>query len=70
MPQAIRVEAGHEFDNAPQLADLVIGVFGGRPVFLKDVAKVEDGPEDVVSYVRHGWGAAKGFLVRTSTYRR
>jgi len=57
----IRVEAGHPFDNARQLRDLVVGVFDGRPVFLKDVARVEDGPEEVASYVRHGWGPARGF---------
>ena len=38
-----------------------MGVFGGQPVFLKDVAHVEDGPEEVASYVRHGWGPAQGF---------
>ena len=57
----IRVEAGEPFDNARQLRDLVVGVFDGRPVFLKDVANVEDGPEEVASYVRHGWGPARGF---------
>jgi multidrug efflux pump subunit AcrB len=57
----IRVEAGHPFENARQLRDLVVGVFDGRPVFLKDVARVEDGPEEVASYVRHGWGPARGF---------
>ena len=57
----IRVEAGHPFENARQLRDLVVGVFDGQPVFLKDVARVEDGPEEVASYVRHGWGPARGF---------
>ena len=57
----IRVEAGQPFENARQLRDLVVGVFDGRPVFLKDVARVEDGPEEVASYVRHGWGPARGF---------
>jgi multidrug efflux pump subunit AcrB len=57
----IRVEAGQPFDDARQLRDLVVGVFDGRPVFLKDVANVEDGPEEVASYVRHGWGPARGF---------
>ena len=38
-----------------------MGVFDGQPVFLKDVARVEDGPEEVASYVRHGWGPARGF---------
>ena len=59
--QVIRVEAGQPFDDARQLRDLVVGVFDGRPVFLKDVADVEDGPEEVASYVRHGWGPARGF---------
>lgn len=36
-------------------------MFDGRPVFLKDVAKVEDGPEELSNYVRHGWGPARGF---------
>ena len=57
----IRVEAGEPFASARQLKELVIGVSDGRPVFLKDVAKVEDGPEEVASYVRHGWGPARGF---------
>ncbi len=40
---------------------MVVGVFEGRPVFLKDVADVNDGPDEVSSYVRHGWGPARGF---------
>ena len=59
--QVIRVEAGQPFDAARQLTDLVVGVFDGHPVFLKDVADVEDGPGEVASYVRHGWGPARGF---------
>jgi len=59
--QLIRVEAGQPFDDARQLRDLVVGVVDGRAVFLKDVAQVEDGPEEVGSYVRHGWGPARGF---------
>jgi multidrug efflux pump subunit AcrB len=57
----IRVDAGELFNDARQLRELVVGVFDGRPVFLKDVARVEDGPDEVTSYVRHGWGPARGF---------
>lgn len=57
----IRVDAGEPFTDARQLRDLVVGVFDGRPVFLKDVATIEDGPDEVTSYVRHGWGKAHGF---------
>ena len=48
-------------DRPEQLPDLVVGVFQDRPVFLKDVATVSDGPAEVVNYVRHGWGPARGF---------
>ena len=51
-----RVEAGRAFERGAALADLVVGVFGDRPVFLKDVASVVDGADEVTSFVRHGWG--------------
>lgn len=57
----IRVDSGEPFTDARQLRDLVVGVFEGRPVFLKDVAQVEDGPDELSGYVRHGWGPARGF---------
>ncbi|MCC7145447.1 MAG: efflux RND transporter permease subunit [Phycisphaeraceae bacterium] len=59
--ELIRVEAGEPFADARQVRDLVVGVFDDRPVFLKDVAAVEDGPAEVSNYVRHGWGPAAGF---------
>ncbi len=59
--ELVRVEAGEPFTNVAELRDLVVGVFDGRPVFLKDVAQIEDGPDEVANYVRHGWGPARGF---------
>ena len=59
--ELIRVNAGKLFESARQLSGLVVAVFGGRPVFLKDVARVEDGPDEIANYVRHGWGPAHGF---------
>jgi multidrug efflux pump subunit AcrB len=57
----IRVEAGEPFNSAGQVRDLVVGVFDGQPVFLKDAARIDDGPEETGNYVRHGWGPARGF---------
>jgi hypothetical protein len=37
---------------------VVIGASAGRPVFLRDVAAVKDGPEEPASYVRFGSGKA------------
>ncbi|MFN0053585.1 MAG: efflux RND transporter permease subunit [Planctomycetales bacterium] len=62
----LRVEAGRPFENASQLRDLVIGVFDGQLVYLKDVAQVDDGPDETSSYVRHGWGPAQGFTKHES----
>ncbi len=56
-----RVEVGEAFRSARELRELVVGVFDKRPVFLKDVADVVDGPDEVTNYVRHGWGPARGF---------
>ncbi len=58
---ALRVEAGRGVSRPDQLPQLVVGVFEGRPVFLKDIASVRDGPAEIESYVRHGWGPARGF---------
>ncbi len=49
------------------VGELVVGVFDGRPVFLKDVADIVDGPSEVTDYVRHGWGAASTFDKHPST---
>ena len=59
--QVYRVEAGRAFARPEELKELVVAVFENRPVFLKDVATIVDGPEEAVSYVRHGWGPARGF---------
>ncbi|MGD8451007.1 MAG: efflux RND transporter permease subunit [Phycisphaerae bacterium] len=56
-----RVEAGRALERTDELPDLVVGVYGDQPVFLKDVATIEDGPDEVTSFVRHGWGPARGF---------
>jgi multidrug efflux pump subunit AcrB len=58
---SVDVRAGPPVRRAAELDDLVIGVFDERPVMLRDVATVVDGPAEVVSYVRHGRGPAAGF---------
>ncbi len=57
----VEVEVGKPISSASELKELVVGVFGERPVFLKDVAEVVDGPDEIASYVRYGVGPAKGF---------
>ena len=64
---AVMVESGKVLSGSDDLRRLVVGVFNGAPVFLTDVANVVDGPGEVVSYVRHGWGPARGFSERPGT---
>jgi multidrug efflux pump subunit AcrB len=58
---SVRVEAGTAVQSASELPDLVVAVHRDRPVYLKDVCNIVDGPEEITHYVRHGWGPARGF---------
>lgn len=51
----IQVEAGTFFTSLEDLNVVVVGVHGGRPVYLRDVAeKVQDGPSEPDTYVLFG----------------
>ena len=53
--QQIRVEAGNLFRDTQDLEGVVLGVAGGKPVYLRDVAdRIVDGPADPRSYVLFG----------------
>lgn len=52
--QAIALEAGRYLASAKDVAELVVGVSNGNPIFLGNVAKVEDGALPATRYVWHG----------------
>jgi multidrug efflux pump subunit AcrB len=54
----IVVDAGQFLRTADEVANVVVGVYDGRPVYLKDVAEVVDGPEEPANYVWLGSGPA------------
>ncbi|MBI4194963.1 MAG: efflux RND transporter permease subunit [Betaproteobacteria bacterium] len=54
----IQVETGTFFGSAAEIGALVVSRAGGRPVYLSDVARIADGPEQPQHYVRHGTGSA------------
>jgi len=56
--QDVRVEAGKFIADARQLEDLVVGVWNGRPVYMRDVAEIRDGPGEFLDYVRFHRGLA------------
>ena len=53
-----RVQTGGFLTSADQVGDVVVGVSDGRPVYLKDVAQIIDGPQEPVNYVFMGLGPA------------
>ena len=52
------VETGRFLRDAADVEAVVVGVLDYRPVYLRDVAVVEDGGEEPASYVRFGLGPA------------
>ena len=54
----ILVQTGSFLSDANEVKQLVIGVSDGRPVFMRDVAQVQDGADQPSSYVWLGSGPA------------
>ena len=57
--QEYAVETGDFLRSAEDVGAVVVGVSAGRPVFLRDVAEIRDGPEEASSYVLFGSGRGK-----------
>lgn len=58
--RAVAIEAGSFLRDAREVAELVVGVRQGRPVFLQDVASVSDGALPAVRTVWHSEAGAQG----------
>jgi multidrug efflux pump subunit AcrB len=56
--QMLTVETGEYLRTADEVGDLVVGVNAGRPVYLREVARVEAGAAQPNAYVWHTPGAA------------
>ncbi|NHA02672.1 efflux RND transporter permease subunit [Mucilaginibacter sp. HC2] len=55
---AIAIQTGSFLHSAEEVGNLIISSNGQQPVYLKQVAKVIDGPETPDQYVYYGRGAA------------
>ncbi|MDW8367528.1 MAG: efflux RND transporter permease subunit, partial [Abditibacteriales bacterium] len=55
-----RVKTGKFLQTAEEVSRVVVGAFNGRPVYLRDVATVEDAPEEPSNYVFFAKGKAYG----------
>ena len=56
----VLVDAGRFLSRPEDLQQVVVGVHGGKPVYLRDVQKIEDGPAEADNYVLFGNGAGSG----------
>ncbi len=64
------VQAGTFLSSVEEIGDLVVGSRAGRPVFLRDVATVSEGPDQPEQYVwigRGPLGAEKGLTFNGNT---
>ncbi|MDX1981513.1 MAG: efflux RND transporter permease subunit [Bryobacteraceae bacterium] len=51
--QEFLLETGSFLQNIDEVRSVVVGVAGGRPIYLRDVAEVSDGGEEPSQYVRY-----------------
>ncbi|MGB7623410.1 MAG: efflux RND transporter permease subunit, partial [Terriglobia bacterium] len=56
--QEFLVETGGFLHSSEDVGRVVVGVFNNRPVYLRDVGTIEDGPEEASNYVFFGAGPA------------
>lgn len=61
----VLVEAGPFLTDAREVMNLVVGIHDQKPVYLRDIASVVDGPDEASTLTRIGFGPA-GLLERSA----
>jgi len=56
--QEIILRTGKFLESATEVSNIVVALYGASPVYLRDVATVTDGPEEVNNYNFFGFAAA------------
>ncbi len=56
--QYFTIQTGHFLSSAAEVSNIVVGVNGQTPIYLKQLASIEDGPDQATDYVHMGYGAA------------
>lgn len=56
----IQLQTGTFLGNSEEFGRIVIGVYGGKPVYLDEVAEIIDGPEEPSDYVLYGQSGGSG----------
>ncbi|HMO02985.1 MAG TPA: efflux RND transporter permease subunit [Kiritimatiellia bacterium] len=58
--RVVRVEAGPFLADAREVGEVMVGVYADRPVYVRDVAEVMDGPAELATITRLGFGPGSG----------
>ncbi|MEW6238476.1 MAG: efflux RND transporter permease subunit [Candidatus Omnitrophota bacterium] len=62
----ILLEGSTVFGSIEELKNLVVGVYESQPVYLRDVVNIIDGPAEMETYTRAGFGPAAHHKVNIS----
>ncbi len=65
--QVFKVETGPFLHSVDEVRNLMVGIYGDRPVYLRDVAEIKDGPREAITYSRFSMGPAGEGDVRGAT---
>jgi multidrug efflux pump subunit AcrB len=57
------MDSGPFLRSAAEVRNLIVAVRNGRPVYLRDVARVIDGPAEPTTYTNIGFGPARDYLL-------
>lgn len=58
--RSVPVRVGHLLRDVEQVANIVVGVTNDRPILLRDVARIADGPAEPENYVSYLPGGGRG----------
>jgi len=58
--KSVTIESGPFLRDAHEVAELVVAVHNGKPVFMQDVATIKDGSLPMIRYVWHGVAGKSG----------
>ena len=68
--RAVVIETGAFLESAEDVGAVVIGMFGGKPVYLREVAEIVDGAEEPSQYVLYGKGETEEPAVTLAIAKR
>lgn len=54
--ESIYVEAGRFLASSDDVGNLIVGIHEGKPVYLRNIAEIKDGPDEPKTYTRIAFG--------------